>query len=132
MSQENVELAYRAIDMFNRRNLDGFLALNAKDVRADPRLAPMEGGYHGHDGIRRWWKTLLDGIPDFSAEVVEVRVLGDDLVLAVTDTRGHGAQSAAPFEETSWLPIRIRQGKAVWWGVFLTEREALEAAGLEE
>ena len=124
-----MEIAHRAVDMFNRRNLDGFLALLAEDVRADPRLAPMEGGYHGHDGIRRWWKALLDGIPDFNAEVVEVRGLRDDLVVAVIRSRGHGAESAAPFEETSWLPIRIRHGKAVWWGVFLSEGEALEAAG---
>jgi hypothetical protein len=93
---------------------------------------PEEGGYHGHDGMRRWWKTLLDGVPDFSSEVIEVRVLGYDLVVAVIHGRGHGAESAAPFEETSWLPIRIRHGKVVWWGVFLTERETLEAAGLEE
>jgi SnoaL-like domain len=114
--------------------VDGFLALPplAEGVRADPRLAPMEGGYHGHDGVRSWWKNLLDGIPDFTVEVVDVRDLGNDLVLVVVHSRGHGAQSAAPFEETSWLPIRIRQGKAEWWGVFLTESEALEAAGLAE
>ncbi len=58
MSQENVELAYRALDSFNRRDLDGFLAVQAENVRADPRLAAVEGGYHSHDGIRRWWKSL--------------------------------------------------------------------------
>jgi hypothetical protein len=42
MSEENVELAYRALDSFNRRDLDGFLAVQAENVRADPRLAAVE------------------------------------------------------------------------------------------
>lgn len=132
MSEENIALAYRAVDMLNRRDLDGLLALMAEDVEAEPRLAPMEGGYRRHEGVRRWWGSLFEGIPDFTAEVVEVRDYGDDLVIAVMHNRGHGAESATPFEETTWLPIVIRQGKCVWWGNFITEREALEAAGLRE
>jgi hypothetical protein len=34
MSQENVELTYRAHDTFNRRDLDGFLALTGSDVES--------------------------------------------------------------------------------------------------
>ena len=132
MSEENVELTYRAAETFNRRDLDGFLALLAEDVRADPQLARMEGGYRGHAGIRRWWDTLLDEIPDFTAEIIEVRDYGGDLVLAVLQNRGHGAESAAPFEQTTWMPIRIRQGKCVWWGNYFDQEEALEAAGLRK
>jgi SnoaL-like domain len=104
----------------------------AKDVRADSRLVLMEGGFRGHDGIRRWWKNLFDEIPDYTLEVVEVRDLGDDLVLAALHARGHGAASATPFEETTWMPARWRRGECVWWAVFLNEEEALEAAGLTE
>jgi ketosteroid isomerase-like protein len=96
MSQENVDFTYRAFDMVDRRDLDGFLALMAEDVRAESRLAFLEGGYHGHDGIRRWWKNIFDAIPDFAFEVVEVRDLGDELTLAVLHNRGHGAVSATP------------------------------------
>ena len=69
MSQENVELHYRAMDAFNRRDLDAFLALTDDDVEAIPRSAAMEGSYHGHEGIRRWWKALLDALPDLSIEL---------------------------------------------------------------
>ena len=123
MSHENVELAYRALDSFNRRDLDGFLAVQAENVRADPRLAAVEGGYHSHDGIRRWWKSLFDGIPDFTMDVVEVRDLADDLVLAVA-TRGHGAESATPFEDTIWVPIRFRRGKVRLVGRLLDRRRS--------
>ncbi len=130
MSQENVELTYRASELVNGRDLDGLLALMAKGVRVQPQLAA--GGYHGHDGIRRWWKNVVEGIPDLTTEVAEGRDLGDDLVLAVMHTRGQGATSGMPFEQTYWVPARWRQGECVWWGVFLTEEDALKAAGLQE
>jgi ketosteroid isomerase-like protein len=132
MSQENAELARRSIDMFNRRDLDGFLALQAENVTADPLLAAVEGGYHGPDGVRQWWKNLLETIPDFTGEVLGARDYGRHMVVLRVHTRGHGAESGAPFDELIWLPIRIQQGKAVWWGVFMTEQEALGAAGLRE
>jgi ketosteroid isomerase-like protein len=131
MSQETVELTYQAYDAFNRRDSAAFLELMDADVEALPRLAAMEGGYHGHDGIRRWWQNLLDAIPDFTVEVVEVRELGD-VTLTKMHTSGHGADSDSPLEETVWVPIQWRDKKVVWWGAFATEAEALEAVGLSE
>jgi hypothetical protein len=49
MSQENVELALHAFDAVNRRHLDALL----DDVEIVTRIAAMEGGLHGHDGMRR-------------------------------------------------------------------------------
>ena len=132
MSGENVETSYRAFDMFHWHDLEGFLALMAEDVSVDSRLVLMEGGFRGHDGVRRWWKNLFGEIPDYTVEVVEVRDLGDDLTLAHLHNRGHGTTSATPFEETTWMPARWRRGRCAWWAVFLSEEEALEAAGLRE
>jgi hypothetical protein len=39
MSQENVELASRALDAVNRRDLDAFLALMHDDVEVVTRIA---------------------------------------------------------------------------------------------
>jgi ketosteroid isomerase-like protein len=82
MSQESVELAHRLFEAFNRRDLDALLAFMDDDVEAVPILVAMEGGYRGHDGIRRWWGDLLDAFPDFTIEVLEVRARGD-LTLAI-------------------------------------------------
>ena len=131
MSQENVELARQGVDAFNRRDLDALLALMDDEVEGAPPLASMEGNYHGHAGIRRWWESLLEGLPDFTAEVVEVRDLGD-LTVAVLRNRAHGAASDAPVEEMLWLVGEWRNRKAVWWHSFRSEAEALEAAGLRE
>jgi ketosteroid isomerase-like protein len=133
MSQENVELAYRAWEAFNGRDLAAFLALMDDDVETIPRTVAVEGGghYHGHDGVRHWWKDLFDVFPDFAIEAVEVRDLGD-LVFAAVRVRGHGGGSDTPTEEAIWNVIRWRRGKCVWWSSFDTQAEALEALGLSE
>jgi ketosteroid isomerase-like protein len=131
MSEENVDRALRAYDAFNRRDLDAFLELTHEEVEVETRLAAMEGGYHGHEGTRRWWSDLLDVLPDYTVEVEEVRDLGD-VTVAHLRARGHGDASATPVVETVWQLVRWRDGKCVWWRNFSTEAEALEAAGLSE
>ena len=133
MSQENVELFRRSVDAFNRRDLDAYLALMDDDVEGIPRAVAMEGGdhYHGHDGVRRWWKDLLDVFPDFTVEVVEVRDLGDSTLAAVRSL-GHGAGSEVLLEDTFWGAHRWRRGKCVSWRYFQTRSEALKAVGLSE
>ena len=129
MSQENVQLAYRALEAFNRRDLDAVLALAHEEVVVESRLVAMEGGYHGHEGVRRWWENVFDVLPDYEVEVEEVRDLGD-VTLARLRARAHGAESAAPLDEVIWQVARWRAGRYTWWRNFLTEAEALEAAGL--
>ena len=131
MSQENVELAQQAFDAFNRRDMGAFLALMDVDVEAVSRLVAMEGGYHGHDGIRHWWQNLLDAFPDYTLETVEARALGN-LTLTTLRSRGHGADSDTPFVDTVWVVVNWRDKKVVLWGAFATEAEALEAVGLSE
>jgi ketosteroid isomerase-like protein len=132
MSRENVELTYRAFDAFNRRDLDGYLALMDDDVEVVSFFAAMEGDYHGHAGMRRWWQNLFDVFPDFNVEVVEVRDLGGDSMLATLRWRGHGAGSGTPIDLPIWIGVRMRDGKCVWWQAFGDEDEALAAVGLSE
>ena len=133
MSQENVELFYRAVDAFNRPDLDAYLALMDDDVEFVPRQGAMEGesSYRRHDGVRRWWNSLFGVFPDYSIEVVEVRDLGD-LTFATIRLRGHGAGSAAPTDQATWIMVRWRHGKCVWWRTSDERAEVLEAVGLSE
>jgi ketosteroid isomerase-like protein len=131
MSQENVELARRLVDAVNRRDLGACLALMDLDVKAAPRLAAVEGGYQGHEGMRRWWENLHDAFPDFSNEVVEVRDLGD-LTLTALHLRGHGAGSDVPVDQTTWVLHEWRSEKIVSWSAHGTEADALDAVRLRE
>jgi ketosteroid isomerase-like protein len=131
MSEENVELGYRAIDAVNRRDLDSLLELMDEDVESVSRIVAMEGGLHGHDGVRRWWKSWFDAFPDYRLEVVEMRDRGD-VVVATVRAVGHGAGSDLPVEDNIFHASRWRDRRCVWWQVFRTKAEALEAAGLSE
>ena len=131
MSQENVEVAHRTVEAFNRRDLDAFLALMDEEVEAVPRLASMEGKYRGYAGIRRWWESLFQGLPDFTIEVVELRDLGD-LTVSVLRFRAHGAASGTPIEQRFWLVSKWRDRKVIWWQTFRDEAEAVKVVGLKE
>src|SRR5512132_1263051 len=95
-----MELAYRSYDAVNRRDLDALLALMDDDVEAVSRIAAMEGGLHGHDGMRRWWESWFSAFPDYKIEVGEVRDRGDFVFAAFScswprrgqpaSVRGHG------------------------------------------
>ena len=125
MSQENVELTQRAYDAFNQRDQEAFLALMDDEVKTESRLAAMEGGYRGREGARRWWNDLLGMLPDYSIEAREMRDLGDVILV-------HIHARATPVVDVRWQAIRWRDGKCVWWSIYSTEEEALEAVGLRE
>jgi ketosteroid isomerase-like protein len=131
MSQENVELALQAFDAVNRRHLDALLALMDDDVEIVTRIAAVEGGLHGHDGMRRWWENMFTAFPDYYFEAVDVRDLGD-VTLASLRALGHGPGSDVPFEDLLRHASQWRRGQCVWWRAFETEAEAFEAAGLRE
>jgi SnoaL-like domain len=133
LSEENVELAYQVTDAINRHDLDALLALTDPNVEFTTLIVNLEGGgpYHGHDGVRKFWEILLGVFPDYSSEIEEVRDLGAVTVVRARQ-RGRGFESDAPAEQTRWFVAEWRTGKAIWWGVFQSEADALEAAGLRE
>lgn len=126
MPRRNTDLAWLLIEAFNRRDLDGMLALTHAEVEIEPRLVGMEGGYRGHEGVRRWWSDLLEGFPDYTVEVEDVLALGE-MTLARVRGRGHGAGSGTLVVEIWWQSATWRDGRCAWWRNFATEPEALEA-----
>ena len=128
MSQENVELFYEGNKAFNRRDLDALLALADPDIEVLSRIAELEGGgpYRGHDGVRSWWESLFSIFPDYSAELEEVRDLGK-VMLARVLNRGHGSGSDAPMGEAAWHVVEWRHKKAIWWGSYGSEADALRS-----
>ena len=133
MSQENVELSYRVIDAFNRRDIAAYLALADPDLELTPYEVRAQGGepYRGYSGVRSWWEESLAVFPDLRAEVYEIRDFGDrELVHAVV--RGQGAASGASIERPVWLVAEWHNGRMVSWCSFESEAEALEAVGLSE
>ncbi len=131
MSQDNVELAHRFYDAVNRRDLDAWLTITDEQAELVSILVSVEGGYHGHEGFRRWWEHVFENFPDYKIEVGEVRDLGN-LTVAAIRLRGHGSVSDAPIDQPLSQIIQWRSGRAVRVESFRTEAEALESVGLSE
>src|ERR1700730_9802441 len=133
MSQQNVALLHRGIDAVKptrSRCLPGADG-SRRGVHPYERAVEGLGPYRGHDGVRTWWEESFAALPDLSADLYEVRDLGE-ITFARGCLRGTGAGSGASFERTLWMAIEWRDKQEVWWHAFESEAEALEAVGLRD
>ena len=78
--------------------------------------------------MRRWVGTFAD----YRYEVERLTDLGSGAVLAVVLETGRGKGSGAPVDRSYANLYTVIDGKIARMTMFPTEREALEAAGLEE
>ena len=131
MSQGNVELrdlALTAADALNRGDLDDFLVVAHPEVEFTSMIAEAEGEtFRGHDGVRKWWESVHNAFTEVRWDFLEVRTQGDR---GVSKLRIQGTLSGVEVSQTMWMAVVMRDGKAVWWGFFRSEAEALTAAGL--
>jgi ketosteroid isomerase-like protein len=85
MAREDIDRVRDGYDAFNRRDIDGILALLAEDIEYRMPLDPL--GVHpifrGHDGVRAFYETIWDGFEEFRIEIESIRELpGDVLVIS--------------------------------------------------
>ncbi len=131
MSEELVQKTYRAYDAFARRDFDALAALCEPDCTFTSLVMESEGTeYHGYDGLREYFDSLTDVLPDWRPEVEMVEVHGDRiLVRARIFATPHGG--SVPVEQVMWQVIGFRNGRALRWDFFRTEEEARAALAAE-
>jgi ketosteroid isomerase-like protein len=67
MSHENVEIARRAFDNFNRRDLATAVEAFAPDAEWIPYLAALEEHtYRGRERIEAMWREVLGDFPELA------------------------------------------------------------------
>jgi len=149
MSQANVEAAKRAIDAFNRRDVDDFarLTTSGRDLDAyddlyDPDLewfpaGPLalqgEGyaGYRGREGLETYLRDrrlMWEAIRTVEAEF---RDLGD-CVLMLGRLQVRVRNSGVTFDSPSRVIFDFRDGKISRMRAYLAHGDALRAASLAE
>jgi SnoaL-like protein len=82
--------------------------------------------YRGHQGVRKWWKSVRAVFSELWAESIDLQEVGEDQILARICLCGTIADTK--IEQTIWQVLRVRDGKVVKWAVCRTKAEALEAA----
>ena len=136
MSEENVEIVRRAIDAWNRRDIEVLLALGDPEgeyVNSPSAIEP--GTRRGRDEIaavmREQWELLTDG----RWEIDRIYDRGEE-VIALGRISRRMPGSDARLEGHSLVSYKIRSGKIVRIEVLAFGRgevhAALEAAGLRE
>ncbi len=93
----------------------------------------MPGPHRGREGVREFWQTWRDTFRGFRLHLEECVPVGEHYVLATFRVSGEGAGSGVGVESPAVFQLgEIRDGRVIWVGMFLTESDALEAAGLRE
>jgi ketosteroid isomerase-like protein len=136
MSQENVGIAHRLFEAFNRTYAEGtdLYELLDPEVEWIPMSAGLEGtSHHGHGEVRQWVEEMKRDWSSFETKPERYLDLGDNRVLAlgIWRARGRGGDVLLDFPQASWL-LQIRKGKLLRLETFTERKEALEAAELRE
>ena len=132
MSQENVEVATRAIDAFNGTDVDAFAALTSPDFEWSPSMVAIEGEtYRGRDGIDKYFGSLGNSWEKFHISRDRFRDAGD-VVVMLGRLEGLGKGSGVPVDSSLGMVFDFRGGAISRIRSYLDHAEALRAAGLPE
>ena len=136
MSQANVDAVRRLYEAAARRDDVIPFEVYAEDIIWDisnsrRALLAMKPIYHGHEGVRQYWRETTSAFGEIDFEVEELIDAGEQ-VLAVIREREVGRASGAPVEATHLAVYTLSGGKVTQLQVFDDREQALEAAGLVE
>jgi ketosteroid isomerase-like protein len=133
MSRENVELVRRAVDAFNRGDLQAALDDLAPDAVWDwsNSHGPDAGVFRGHDEIRGFWRQFLDTFDELRFELDEVVEVEEGVLIADNVGYVQGREGIAAQARSAWL-IATAGGQITSLTMYQTKQEALEAIGLSE
>ena len=136
MSQENVDIVRTLAEGFQHRQHERAFEFYDPEIEWDASALAdaypdIAGVYHGHEGVRTYWRNWLSAWGDLQFEIQDVVDAGDEVVLLIRNQRQWGRHSGL---ETKFVPygmvFTFRGGKVVRWRNFPDQPSALEAAGL--
>jgi len=104
----------------NAHDLEAMLACFHEDYRSEQPLFPART-FRGIQQVRANWSALLDGVPDFQAEISRSAVDGDTLFVEIhwTGTKADGT----PLDERGVIIMGIRDDRIAWGRLYADEVE---------
>jgi ketosteroid isomerase-like protein len=132
MAETNLEIYKRMLGAFNERGLEGAVEFFDEDVEVfDPEM-PEGTRIRGHDAVLRTFGEMLDAFEKMTVENFELVPAGDR-VLALIHTSGYGVgrYGGMDLETRDAHLMTFRDGKIVYWRLYVDQAEALADAGLD-
>jgi ketosteroid isomerase-like protein len=135
MSQENVEIVRGVFDAFRRRDNESIFRAYHPNIEWDMRRYSVwvedQRVFHGHDGIREFFRGWLQAFEDYEGEIHDLVDVGDKVVFTAVD-RARGKQSGVKVDRRHAQVWTMREGKVMRIQCFDDRAQALEALGLSE
>jgi ketosteroid isomerase-like protein len=132
---QDAEVPELILDAWNRRDLEGMLALadpEVEYVNAPDALEP--GTRHGHDGLTLVVNAQWEAMPGMRQEIDRIHARGEEFFVEARISRQMPGSSAL-VENRVLLSIKVREGKVVRFAVLGAGSEfdaARDAAGLND
>ena len=125
-----MEIVQAAFLAYEQGDMDAVLQLCDENIEItqDAKLLGAPGQQHGHAGVREAFALWPDLWDDFRVEVVRVDDFGAHVMVS-TVNHGRGKGSGVPVEMPFTFLFMLRDGKITEWRLFMSEAQALEAAG---
>jgi ketosteroid isomerase-like protein len=92
MSQKNVELVRRTIDLFNAREIDRALDGSARDFEVDwsNSIGPLKGIYRGRQRALKLWRSFFDAWDSVQWDPEEIIEVDHTQVVVMNHVRMRG------------------------------------------
>lgn len=130
---QNVEVVRRAVEAFQRGNLEGVVAAAREDFEIFlPRNLPNSGRYLGRDGYFTWLGQWLEAWDDFTVEIADMHPVGERHVVASMRQSGLGKGSGIPVEMEIAYMWEVRDGRLAAMHLYPSHDEALRVAERRE
>jgi ketosteroid isomerase-like protein len=132
MSQENVEIANRAVDAWNRDDLNAWIECFDQDIVWSPLPnAPDLKPIHGRESVLDLMERWLEPWDRYELETLELADHGD-MVIWTARHLAFQERTGMALDQSMSAVFVFREGTIAEFHMFPSREQALEAAGLRE
>ncbi len=134
MSAQNVEIVRASWEAWSRGDMDALFEFYDPAVEWDMTHSnvPDMGVFHGHEGVREFFREWRSFFAEYYAEPEQFIESGDSVLVRVRQG-GRGRSSTVRVEMPAyWQVYRLRNGRAVRVEIYRDEADALAAMGRRE
>jgi ketosteroid isomerase-like protein len=138
VSREDVEMVRALTEAWQRGEQEATFEFVDPGVEWDSTrvaevIPDIAGIYHGHDGVRTYWRRWLSSWRDLRFQIQDVVDAGDEVVLLVHEQHQLGHHSGIQIDLPPYAGLfEIRGGKIVRVRWYPDQESALRDAGLAE